>query len=226
MYILYIYIYIYTYTYIYIYIYIFFFYHTTCESTCNTLPSSAANQADNTVLVAQGCTATSGTTKQLLPLDRVFKRNIYIYIYMPNQLKAEITLDVRSSSFQRHLWFKNAFTLGRWCHSNHFLMLRNHKGMVVPHVFQEFQHEWNTGGTTIPIEIPSISVIYSVRFPSVLSFFMRYCTKAFQTDVIYNSAEWCYLWINWVLKLGGEQKESSWTGLFLFHIAPISLGNV
>ena len=36
----------------------------------------------------------------LLP-DRVFKRNIYIYIYIytPDQLKAEITLDVRSSSF-------------------------------------------------------------------------------------------------------------------------------
>ena len=38
-----------------------------CESTRNTLPSSAANQADNTVLVAQGGTVTPGTTKQLLP---------------------------------------------------------------------------------------------------------------------------------------------------------------
>ena len=38
-------------------IYIFcFFHHTTCESTCNTLTSSAANQGDNTVLVAQGGT--------------------------------------------------------------------------------------------------------------------------------------------------------------------------
>ena len=32
----------------------FFFHHTTCESTCDTLASSAANQGDNTVSVAQG----------------------------------------------------------------------------------------------------------------------------------------------------------------------------
>ena len=38
---------------IYIYIYIFFFHHTTCESTCDTLSSSAANQGENTVSVAQ-----------------------------------------------------------------------------------------------------------------------------------------------------------------------------
>ena len=36
----------------------FFFHHTTCESTCDTLASSAANQGDNTVSVAQGGTAT------------------------------------------------------------------------------------------------------------------------------------------------------------------------
>ena len=73
-----------------------FFHHTTCESTCDTLPSSAANQ------VAQGGTAAPSATKQLLPPDRVFKRNIYQYIrqiYTPDQLKADITLDVRSSSF-------------------------------------------------------------------------------------------------------------------------------
>ena len=39
----------------------FFFYHTTCESTCDTLTSSAANQGDNTVSVAQGGTATPDT---------------------------------------------------------------------------------------------------------------------------------------------------------------------
>ena len=47
---------------------------------CDTLSSSATNQGDNTVSVAQGGTATPGTTKQLLLLDRVFKRNIYLYI--------------------------------------------------------------------------------------------------------------------------------------------------
>ena len=42
---------------------------------CDTLPSSAANQGDNTVSVAQGGTATPGATKQLLYLKK------YIYIY-------------------------------------------------------------------------------------------------------------------------------------------------
>ena len=56
------------------------FHHTTCESRCDTLTSSAANQGDNTVSVAQGGTASPGATKQLLLPDWVFK-NIYIYIY-------------------------------------------------------------------------------------------------------------------------------------------------
>ena len=59
----------------------FYFHHTTCESTCDTLTSSAANQGDNTVSVAQGGTATPDATKQLLPPDNVFKRNIYLYKY-------------------------------------------------------------------------------------------------------------------------------------------------
>ncbi len=61
-----------------------FFNHTTCESTCDTLASSAANQGDNTVSVAQGGTATPGATEQLLPPDRVFKRNIYLRIHKIN----------------------------------------------------------------------------------------------------------------------------------------------
>ena len=43
---------------------------------CDTLSSSAANQGDNTVLVAQGSIASPGATKQLLPPDRVFKNII------------------------------------------------------------------------------------------------------------------------------------------------------
>ena len=62
----------------------FFFHHTTCESTWDTLSSSATNQGDNTVSVARGGSATPGTTKQLLPPDRVFKRNIYLYIHQMN----------------------------------------------------------------------------------------------------------------------------------------------
>ena len=45
---------------------------------CDTLPSSAANQGDNTVSVAQGGIAAPDATKQLLPPDRV----LYIYIYI------------------------------------------------------------------------------------------------------------------------------------------------
>ena len=45
-------------------------------------------RGDNTVSVAQGGTATPGATEQLFPPDRLFKR--IIYIYMPDQLKAEI----------------------------------------------------------------------------------------------------------------------------------------
>ena len=60
------------------------FHHTTCKSTCDTLASSATNQGDNTVLVAQGGTATPGATEQLLPPDRVFKRNIYLCIHKIN----------------------------------------------------------------------------------------------------------------------------------------------
>ena len=40
---------------------------------------------------------------------------------------------------------------------------------------------------------------------------MRYCTKALETNVIYKSAERCYVLINGALKMGGEQKESSWS---------------
>ena len=50
---------------------------------CDALSLSAANQGyNNTVLVAQGGIATPGATKQLLPLDRVCKRIMYIYIYI------------------------------------------------------------------------------------------------------------------------------------------------
>ena len=66
---------------------------------CDTLASSAANQGDNTVSVAQGGTATPGVTEPLLPTDRVFKKKKKKSMYTQDQLKADITLDVRSSSF-------------------------------------------------------------------------------------------------------------------------------
>ena len=67
---------------IYIYIYISFFHHTTCESTCDTLTSSAANQGDNTVSVAQGgrnCVITLVGGKKCKSLLIIY---IYIYIYI------------------------------------------------------------------------------------------------------------------------------------------------
>ena len=83
---------------------------------------------------------------------------------------------------------KNAFTYGRWCHSNRFLILRNHTRKYIIHV-----------------EILSISVIYSVRFLS----FMRYCPKALETNVIYNSAEICHVLINGPSRWVVSKKKAS-----------------
>ena len=58
-------------------------------------PHQPPSRGDNTVSVAQGGTATPGATKQLLPPDRVLRQSfIYIYIYTPDSLNAETTLDV------------------------------------------------------------------------------------------------------------------------------------
>ena len=89
------------YIYIYIkYIYIFFFIIQHMKARVIPCPHQPPTRGDNTVSVAQGGTATPGTTKQLLPPHRIFKRIvyiyicIYIYIYTPDPLKAEITLDI------------------------------------------------------------------------------------------------------------------------------------
>ena len=62
-------------------------------------PHQPPTRGDNTISVAQGGTAIPGTTKQLLPPDRVLRESyiyiyIYIYIYTPDQLNAETTLDI------------------------------------------------------------------------------------------------------------------------------------
>ena len=172
----------------YIYIYIYF-HHTTCESTCDTLSSSAANQGDNTVSVAQGGTATPGATKQILSPGRVFKRNIYLYI---RQINKKQTL--------------------HWTFVHHFSAVCDLKTRLLSAVdviatvswFCVITREWWFHVHIIHVKILSISVIYSVCFPSVLSFFMRYCTKALETNVIYNSAERCYLLINGAHNMGGQ----------------------
>ena len=70
------------------------------------------------------------------------KRNIYIYIYMPDQLRAETTLDINLFLLVCSLWFKKQTNKKRVyfrplillrVYSNRFL--RNHTGIVVPHVF-------------------------------------------------------------------------------------------
>ena len=156
----------------------FFFHHTTCESTCDTLTSSATNQGDNSFGNSRRYYFISGATKQLLPPDRVFKRNIYLYIHKINykqtlhwtfihlhfgavyDLKTRLltAIDVIATVS----WFC-IITRGRW--------LR----MYIIHV-----------------EILPIFVIYSVCFLS----FMRYYPKALETNVLYNSVERCYLLIN------------------------------
>ena len=59
---------------------------------CDTMSSSAANQGDNTVSVVQGSTATPSATKQLLPPDRIFKRNIY-HIYLIYMYEEDLALN-------------------------------------------------------------------------------------------------------------------------------------
>ena len=51
-------------------------------------PNQPPTRGDNTVLVDQGSTTTPGTTKQVLPPDKVLKE---LYIYTPDQLRAEST---------------------------------------------------------------------------------------------------------------------------------------
>ena len=70
-------------------------------------------------------------------------------------------------------------------------MLRNHTGMVVPRAFHSC---WN------PFYIRHLFGSFSSSF---IFFFMRYCTKALETNVIYNSAE-SYFFIDGALKMDGE----------------------
>ena len=86
-------------------------------------PHQLPARGDNTVSVAQGGTATPGTTKQLLPPDKVFKRIIYA-----RSIKSRDYIGRSPSFLVYSLWFlKNAFTFGRcyyaftvtvsWCYS-------------------------------------------------------------------------------------------------------------
>ena len=100
-------------------------------------PHQPPSRGDNTVSVAQGGTATPGATKQLLPPDRVLRESfIYIYIYTPDPLNAETTLDVNLHflsavyDLKKRVYFRRLMLLR--VYSNRFL--RNHTGKVIPRV--------------------------------------------------------------------------------------------
>ena len=76
VYYLFIYIYMYVCTYVCIHIFIL----QRVKARAIPCPHQPPTRGDNTVLVAQGDTATPGATKQFLPPERAFKRIIYIYI--------------------------------------------------------------------------------------------------------------------------------------------------
>ena len=98
-----------------------------------------------------------------------------------------------------HLWFKNAFTYGRCCHSNRFFILRNHTRKVVPRAYHSC---WN------PFYIRHLFGSFSFSF----IFFMRYCTKALETNVIYNSAEYIYIYIYiYIIIMSRHQHGSLWS---------------
>ena len=61
----------------------FFFHHTTCETTCDTLTSSAANQGDNTVSVAQCGTAST------LSVYFFMDNKLYIHIYIEREKEGQ-----------------------------------------------------------------------------------------------------------------------------------------
>ena len=74
--------YIYIHIYMYMYIHIYFFIIQHVKARAIHCPHQPPTRGDNTFSVAQGGTTTPGATKQLLPPDWVFKRIIYIYIYI------------------------------------------------------------------------------------------------------------------------------------------------
>ena len=98
-------------------IYIYIFHHKTCESTGDTMSSSAADRGDNRF---GSSTHHSWRYQAAFATGQGIKRIIYIYIYTPDQLREETTLDV-NLHFQCAVCDlkkkkKNAITFGGWCY--------------------------------------------------------------------------------------------------------------
>ena len=86
---------------------IFFFIIQRVKARAIPWPHHPPTSGDNTVSVVQVGTATPGATKQLLPPGRVLRKlYIYIYIYTPDQLRAETLIFI----------FSVQFTFGCWCY--------------------------------------------------------------------------------------------------------------
>ena len=117
-------------------------------------PHQLPTSGDKTVSVAQGGTAAPGTTKQLLPPDRVFKRNIYIC-----QINWKLRLH----------WTLFIFIFSAVCDLKTCLLFAVDVLATVSWRCVITRERW-FHVHFIHVEIPSISVVYSIRFPSVLSF--------------------------------------------------------
>ena len=119
---------------------------------------------------------------------------IYIYIYTLDQLKAEITWDVCSSSF-----FSVQFVI--------FLKTRLLTAIDVIATVSwccVITQEWWFRVHFIHAEIPSIR-----WFSFCFIFFVRYCTEALPINVKYNSAERCFFLSKGPLRWVVSKKESS-----------------
>ena len=99
---------------IYIYIYIYIFIIQCVKACVIPCPHQPPTRGDKTVLVAQGGTATPGTTKQLLPLEIYIYIYVYIYIILLIPLYAFIYIHIynyKKNSTVRHLAIMNLFQL-------------------------------------------------------------------------------------------------------------------
>ena len=154
-------------------------------------PHQPPTRGVNTVSVAQGGTATPGTTKQLLSLEMVFKRIIYIYIYIyiyvciyARSTKGRDYIARSSSFLVQFVIFKNMSTFSRWCHYMltltiswchviirewwfrvHFIHAKDFSLLTK----SNFMHSapWSNGTSTFSVPnlgFPSVLVFYSVVF--------------------------------------------------------------
>ena len=101
--------------------YYYFFHHTTCESTCDTLASSAANQGDNTVSVAQGCNVHDCVKlrkgfSQLSFMYVLFSINIFFITHFRVVLSFQPSLDHNRNQIKPLYSIITVLLQGWFCH--------------------------------------------------------------------------------------------------------------